>query len=202
MDGVLFKPLNFWMQLHKALGTEKEGNELTKKYLHSNYDKLVQEVVHKLWKGKDATPYFKLIKNLEYLQGIAILFNHIKQKSLITAIISAGSIDAARRVQKDFGIDHIFANELVIKNNKITGEFVWPIGAGNDKKAQIIQDLANNLNIKLSEVIYIGDDDIDIEAFKQVGLSIAFNSKSEGLKKVASIVVDSDNLKDIIPLLK
>ncbi|MBU4352577.1 MAG: HAD family phosphatase [Nanoarchaeota archaeon] len=202
MDGVIFKDNNFWIELHKRFGTLEQGIKLTEKYLHNNYEKLVEEVVVKLWKGKDAKPYYALVNELEYLPGVKEVFDYVKGKDFITAIISASSIDVARRVQKDFGVDHIFANELVIRDDKITGEFIWPIGNGKEKKAQIIGHLCEDLGISTEEVIYVGDSETDIEAFKEVGLSIAFNSKIEELKEIASHVVNSDNLKDILPCLK
>ncbi len=198
MDGVIFKDVNFWMELHKKFGTLKEGTELTKKYLHADYNKLVEEVVAKLWKGRDAKVYHRLINSLEYLPGVKEVFSYAKMKSLMTAIISASSIDAARRIQRDYGVDHIFANELVIKDGKITGEFIWPIGAGKEKKAQIVRNLCSDFGISQKDVIYIGDSDADIEAFKEVGLSIAFNSSSEELKKTATYVVETNNLADVI----
>ena len=201
MDGVIFKDVNFWLELHKKFGTLEQGKRLTEKYLHSDYAKLVEEVVVKLWKGRDAKPYFDLVNSIEYLAGVKEVFAYVKRKSLISAIISASSIDVARRVQKDFQVEHIFANELVIRNGRVSGEFVWPIGAGKEKKAQIIKDLCQDLGISPSEAIYIGDSDTDIEAFREVGLSIAFNSKSNELKKIATHVVDSDNLKDILKYL-
>jgi len=202
MDGVIFKDVNFWIELHKKFGTLKEGIQLTEKYLHTDYDKLVEEVVVKLWKGKKATLYFDLVNSLEYLQGVSEVFNYIKSQDLITAIISASSADAAKRVQKDYGIDHIFANELIIKEGKVAGEFVWQIGAGKHKKAEIISHLCSDLGISKEEVIYIGDSETDIEAFQEVGLSIAFNSKSDELKRIANYIVDSNNLADIIPYLQ
>lgn len=69
MDGVIFQKENFWMEVHEAFGTLEKGKELTKKYLHADYDKLVEEVVVKLWKGKDAEPYYRLVKSLKYIQG-------------------------------------------------------------------------------------------------------------------------------------
>lgn len=202
MDGVIFKDINFWMELHKKFGTLEQGKELTKKYLHTNYDKLVEEVVVKLWKGKDAKPYYALVNSREYLPGVKDVFSFVKKRDYITAIISASSIDCARRVQKDFGVDHIYANELVIKNGKVSGEFVWSIGAGKEKKAEIIKHLCNDFGIKLKEVVYIGDSDTDIEAFKIVGKSIAFNSSSDELKEVADHVVDSENLADVLKYLE
>lgn len=201
MDGVIFKEVNFWLELHDKFGTLEQGKELTKKYLHIDYDRLVEEVVVKLWKGKDAKPYFELVNSLEYFPGVKEVFDYARQQGLITAIISASSIDVARRVQKDFGVDHIYANELVIRDGKVSGEFVWPIGAGNAKKAKIIKDLCKDLNIKNSEVVYIGDSNTDLEAFKEVGLSIAFNSSSDSLKKVATYIVDSNNLADVLKFL-
>lgn len=198
MDGVIFEDINFWMELHKKFGTLKKGKELTKKYLHTDYDKLVKEVVVKSWKGKDAKPYYDLVNSTRYLGGVKETFDYLKEKGYIIAIISSSSIELARRVQKDYGVDHIFANELVIKDGKVSGGFVWPIGAGKKKKAQIIGDLCSNLGISKKEVVYVGDSDTDIEAFKEVGKSIAFNSTSEKLKKVSTYVVDSSNLKDII----
>lgn len=198
MDGVIFKDINFWMVLHKVFGTLEEGKALTKKYLHTDYDKLVEEVVVKLWKGRDAKPYYKLINSLEYIPGVGEVFRWVKEKDMISAIISASSIDCARRVQREFGVDHIYANELVIKEGKVSGEFLWPIGAGREKKAEILRHLCDDLGINLNDVVYIGDSDADIEAFKIVGKAIAFNSSSGDLKKVADVVVDSGNLADVL----
>ena len=73
------------------------------------------------------------MNSLKYVEGVPKVLGAIKRKGLITAIISASAIDAARRVQRDYGIDHIFANELVIRNGRVSGEFVWPIGAGKER---------------------------------------------------------------------
>ena len=198
MDGVIFKDINFWMEVHRVFDTLEQGKELTKKYLHTDYNKLIEEVVVKLWKGKDARSYYELVNQLEYIDGVDIVFKDLKKRDVITAIISASSIDVARRVQKDYGIDHIYANELVIKNGKVSGEFIWPIAAGREKKAEIIKHLCLDLSINLEEVIYVGDSDADIEAFKVVGKAIAFNSSSEELKKVADIVVEGDDLAKVL----
>lgn len=198
MDGVIFKDVNFWMELHKKFKTLERGMELTKKYLHADYNRLVEEVVVKLWKGKDAKPYYELVNSIKYLPGVKETFAHIKKRGYLIAIISSSSSDVARRVQKDYGVNYIFANELVIRNGKVAGKFIWPIGAGKEKKAHIIRDLCSDLGISAKEVIYVGDSDTDIEAFKEVGLSIAFNPSSEELRKVAKHTVNSHNLADVI----
>ena len=201
MDGVIFKDVNFWMELHRVFGTLSEGKVLTEMYLNTDYDRLVKEVVERLWKGKDASLYYELVDSLEYVPGVKEMMLHVKNRGLMTAIVSASSIDCARRVQKEHGMDHVFANELIIRDGKVAGEFVWPIAAGREKKAEIIRDLCKDLGISTEEVIYIGDSDADIEAFKEVGLSIAFNSSSDALKDVATHVVESHDLRDVMSLI-
>ncbi len=198
MDGVLIENTNFWIELHKKLGTLKEGKELTKKYLYTNYKKLVEEVVENLWKDKNAKPYYELVNSIKYNPGIKELFEHIKKRNYKTAIISSSSIDIAKKIQKEYKINYIFANKLVIKNEKITGKFLWPIGPGKEKKAEIIKKLCSKLKITPKQVIYIGDGENDIEAFKIVGLPIAFNTKTEELKKHSKHIINKKNLKEII----
>ena len=201
MDGVIFKDINFWMELHKSFGTLEEGEILTKKYLDTNYEKLVEEVVGKLWKGKDAKLFYELVNTLEYNPGVKEAFEAVHAKGYKTAIISASSIDCARRVQRDHGIDHVFANDLIIQNGKVAGKFDWPIAAGHHNKAQILLGLCELLEVDPKNTIYIGDSDKDIEASKVVGQSIAFNSDSQELKKVTTRVINSNDLSKIIPYL-
>ena len=198
MDGVIFRERNFWMELHKAYGTLEQGKVLTEKYLHSDYDRLVEEVVVKLWKGKESKIYFDLVESVQYLPGVKETFDYVKSKELKTAIVSASSIDVVRRVQRDYGIDFIFGNELVIRDGVVSGDFKWPVGAGREKKADIIKGLCSKIGISSDDVIYVGDSDADVDAFREVGLSIAFNSNSVALKRVATHVVDSNDLSDVL----
>jgi len=198
MDGVIFKDVNFWMKVHEVYGTLAEGKILTKKYLHIDYHKLVEEVVVKLWKGLDAKPYYDLVINVDYIDGAKNTFEFLKTKRYKTAIISAGSIDLANRAKMELGVDYVFANELVITDGKISGEFNSPIGAGHEAKAVVLRNLCKELGISEKECVYIGDSNTDIDAFKEVGLSIAFNSSSDELKKAATYTVDTSNLLDIL----
>ena len=91
MDGVVFKDTNFWLELHKVLGTLEEGTKLTKKYLKTDYEKLKNEVIGRLWKGKDATEYYKLVKCKfimisSFYQNYTIHF--INQRSPVTGLLN------------------------------------------------------------------------------------------------------------------
>ena len=175
---------------------------MTEKYLHSDYAKLVEEVVLKLWHGKAKDEYDALVASYKYLEGVSDVFNFLKRNNCLIAIISASSVDVARRVQRDFGVDFVFGNSLIFKDGVVSGEFDWPVGAGNDAKAVIVRDLSKKVGVNLTDVIYVGDSKNDVEAFREVGTSIAFNCSYSPLKEVATHIVDSDNLNDILPILK
>lgn len=200
MDGVIFEHRNFWMELHKKLGTYDEGLELTKKYVRTDYSKLVDEVVGRLWKGKKADGYSELVKAVKYSNGAHETFAELKRRGYLTAIISSGPKGLALRAQKELGIDYIYTNELVIEDNVITGEFKWPIA--HDRKAVAFKNFAEEHHLHLSEMIVVGDSVSDIKMMRLAGLGIAFCPESEELKKVASVVIDKPDLLEILPYIE
>lgn len=197
MDGVLFEHRNVWLELHKRLGTFEEGEALTDKYLKNDYSKLVDEVVGRLWKGKPAQPYLDIINEMRYLKGVPETMNVLKANGYKISIISSGSLHAAMRAQTELGVDYISANELVIKDDVIIGDFKWPVAY--DRKAVVLKQLAEDHNLHLSETIVVGDSPNDIKMMRLAGLGIAFCSESEELKKVANIVIDTPDLREILP---
>ena len=103
------------------------------------------------------------------------------------------------RAKNELHIDYGVSNELIIRNNIITGEFKWPIG--NDNKLPLLKDFCRKHAINLKETIAVGNDDNDIPKFRSVGYSIAFNSKCEELQQIADVVVDSDDLAKLLPVI-
>jgi phosphoserine phosphatase len=177
MGGVLIEDRNFWMTLHEKYGTLEEGRRLTDMYLMTDYAKLVDEVPNRLWLKKDSTRFHDLVKSTKLTENIDVLLRYMRNNEIITAIISASELDIARRIQKRYGIDHIYANHLVTDDPWVTGEFWWPVGASGMNKLKIMESLAHSLCIPMGQVIYVGNDDIDRECLSVAGLPIAFNAK-------------------------
>ncbi len=203
MDGVIFKSTNFWLELHRKFGTYEEGKVLTEKYLYTDYPKLVDEVVGRLWKGRDARPFFELIDELEYTEGVKECISELKERGFKTAIISSGEKHLALRAQKELGIDYIFTNELVIKNKKITGDFIWPVGA--DSKHVILRQLCEKLGITEKDVIFVGHDESDLKIAKVVsdagGLVIGFMPE-ENFMNLADEIIEIDDLWKIVNIIE
>lgn len=199
MDGVIFKHVNFWLELHKKLGTHEEGRKLTEKYLYSDYDKLVKEVMQKLWKNKDAAPFFELIDELQYFDGASECISELKEKGIVTAIISSGEKHLALRAKKELKIDYVFSNELLVRDGKITGDFIWPVGA--DNKGEILKKLRNDLNVSKEETAVVGHDAADLKMAAEAGFVIGFNP-DDAFKKVSDSVIDKEDLWLVVKVME
>ena len=70
------------------------------------------------------------------------------------------------------------------------------------RKDIILESLMKEIDVKKENVIVIGDSKYDVSMFKLAGLSIAFNPFDDIVKEKANIVVDSNDMKDLIHILK
>ena len=85
---------------------------------------------------------------------------------------------------------HIYTNNLIIRNGKITGDFEWPVGA--DRKQTILRQLCDENNVFYKDCIVVVHEDNDIKMAKTAGFAIGFNPKGE-VKKYCKVIV-----KDLI----
>lgn len=199
MDGVIFEHFNFWIELHRAYGTYEEGIELTKKYIKTNYQKLVEEVIGRLWKDNPASVYFDLIAKVGYALGAKETIAEVKKRGYKIAIISSGPSDLAERAMKELGIGYIYANKLLIKGDKVAGSKsmeYWPIRMGN--KADALRDLCKKHHLFLRDVVVVVHEENDIKMARSAGTAIAFNPTSEELRKYCNVVVEAKDLQEIL----
>ena len=79
---------------------------------------------------------------------------------------------------------------------KLTG--ATPTKYDMEHKATCIKDMAQKYGADLSQCVFVGDNENDVEAALTAGTSIAFNSKSERLVEVATYHIESEDLFDIL----
>lgn len=197
MDGVIFEHRNFWLELHKALGTYDEGLALTERYLRTDYERLVKEVPGRLWKGRDAQPYFDLVRSLQYTPGAAEALKELRRRGFKTAIISSGPEHAALRVREECGLDYHYAHDLVIgPDGRFTGEYLH--GDPDDKTAEL-RGFAARAGCALQELVFVGHDYNDVAALRAAGLGVAYRPEDDGARRAADRVID--DLKELLSIL-
>ena len=67
-----------------------------------------------------------------------------------------------------------------------------------DAKALALKNIAKREKISLKECVFVGDYLNDMKIIKEAGLGIAFNCKHEELKKVADVVIEKKDLREVL----
>jgi phosphoserine phosphatase len=198
MDGVIFEGENFWLDLHRRLGTDRAALALAKRYMATDYQRLSRITVERLWRGKPSEPFFELIGRRSLVPGAEVLFAFLRQNRVATAIISSGPYQLAERAQKLLGIDVIRANHVYVEDGAFLGKVDVQVDDAN--KGAVAASILADFGLDMSSVAGVGDSASDIELMPYAECSIAFNSKSEELNRACRYVVDAD-LRALIPVL-
>ncbi len=195
LDGVIFDHLNFWDDVVKVYKTEKESKILVKKYLKTNYPKLVEEVT-KLWLGKPKQLYLKEVKKVKYMPGAKETLKEIKKLGYTTAIISSSPKELVLRAKKELKIDYIFYNEMLFdKNNRFIG---FNQHVGDMGKQKFLKQLCHELHLDYKDVIVVGHDNNDLKMGKVAGKTIGFNPIDKEFEKYCNIIIKKKDLREIL----
>jgi len=197
MDGVIFQGKNFWLDLHRELGTLEEGERHTRSYLGSDYARLVAEVVGRMWKGKPADAYHRLVAARQYEPGVRQTFRRLPP-GLATGLVTSGPRDLAERARRDLGLDIIFSNELVIRDGRISGEFH---AAVSDNKAEIASELIAELGIDFSQVLFVAEGENDVDLARLVGVPVAYDASTPAILELARYVLARGELPRLVEIV-
>ncbi len=169
-----------------AMNGEIDFNESFKKRM-ALLEGLSEEVLH------------NVAINLPITQGAHRLMRALKYYGYKTAILSGGFTYFGHYLQKELGIDYVHANELEIKDGKLTGNYIGEIING-EKKAQLLQTIADKEGIHINQTIAVGDGANDLPMLNLAGLGIAFHAKPK-VKESAETSISSLGLDGVLYLL-
>ncbi|WP_280547865.1 phosphoserine phosphatase SerB [Halomonas sp. 11-S5] len=127
-------------------------------------------------KGLDESVLAEIAESLPLMDGLERLMHHLKRLGYRTAILSGGFTYFARHLQERLGFDEIHANELLIKDGKVTGEVREPI-LDADRKAELLHEIARREGLAMEQTIAVGDGANDLKMLAAAGLGIAFRAK-------------------------
>jgi phosphoserine phosphatase len=129
-----------------------------------------------LLKGLPETRVRELLHSIPLADGAEPLISTLKSLGYKTAVLSGGFTFFGEHLQKLLGLDYVFANQLEIENGLVTGRVSGEIVEGQ-KKAELLQFLADKENISLDQVVAVGDGANDLPMLNIAGMGIAFHAK-------------------------
>ena len=118
----------------------------------------------------------ELLHSIPLAEGAERLISTLKSLGYKTAVLSGGFTFFGEHLQKLLGLDYVFANQLEIENGFVTGRVSGEIVDGQ-KKAKLLQSLADKENISLDQVVAVGDGANDLPMLNLAGMGIAFHAK-------------------------
>ncbi|WP_298238033.1 phosphoserine phosphatase SerB [uncultured Algibacter sp.] len=153
----------------------------------------------KLLKGLSEDVLHNVAINLPITKGARRLIDTLKSYGFKTAILSGGFTYFGHYLQKELGMDYVYANQLEIKDGVLTGGYIGEIVDGN-KKAEYLQEIAKKEGIDISQTIAVGDGANDLPMLNLAGLGIAFHAKPT-VKDNAQSSISSIGLDGVLYLL-
>ncbi len=153
----------------------------------------------KLLKGLSEEVLYDVAINLPITKGARRLIDTLRSYGFKTAILSGGFTYFGKYLQKELGMDYVYANELEIKNGVLTGGYIGEIVDGN-KKAEYLREIAQKEGIDIGQTIAVGDGANDLAMLNVAGLGIAFHAKPT-VKDNAQNSISSIGLDGVLYLL-
>ena len=130
-----------------------------------------------LLKGLDSRVMQEIAENLPITEGVDRLMYVLKRYGYKIAILSGGFTYFGEYLQKKYGIDYVYANELEIDENGIlTGRYLGEIVDGR-RKAELLRLIAQVEKVDMAQTIAVGDGANDLPMLGEAGLGIAFHAK-------------------------
>ena len=130
-----------------------------------------------LLKGLDVSVMQDIAEKLPITEGVDRLMAVLKRYGYKIAILSGGFTFFGEYLQRKYGIDYMYANELEIDDNgKLTGNYLGEIVDGH-RKAELLKLIAQVEKVNLAQTIAVGDGANDLPMISEAGLGIAFHAK-------------------------
>ncbi|MDP6857750.1 MAG: phosphoserine phosphatase SerB [Candidatus Nitrosopelagicus sp.] len=196
VEGVLYDA-EYLPILAEKIGKEQEIWAITKQGIQGsiNWEEGLKKRVE-LLKGISYETCLEVADSLPVMTGAKEACNALKQAGWKIMAVSGGFTIMTDRLAKELGLDYVFSNELIFKDNKLDGV---KINVDSDK-AKSAKIKIEEWNEKQDEITVIVDGANDIKLFDICGLGIAYRAQ-DIVKDLATVSLEEKDLTKIIPII-
>ncbi|MBI3555366.1 MAG: phosphoserine phosphatase SerB [Deltaproteobacteria bacterium] len=187
-------------ELAKLAGVGEQVREITERAMsgHMDFDESLKQRV-RLLHGFPESEMKALAERLPLMPGAEVLVKTLKRLGYKIALISGGFSYFGEKLKDKLGLHYVYTNNLEIEEGRVTGNIKGSI-VNAQRKADLLEMIAQQEGVSLESVIAIGDGANDILMLKKAGLGIAFNAKRK-TREAASAAINQKTLASILYLL-
>jgi len=135
---------------------------------------LVERV--KMLSDKPKTLIDDALAEITLNSGAEKLLMHLKSKGIYCVLISGGFTPFTSFVAEKLGFDAHFGNELIMKDDCLSGLVKFPI-LDKDFKAKKLQEFKDQMQLNDTQTMAIGDGANDLPMLQSAGLGVAYHGK-------------------------
>jgi phosphoserine phosphatase len=196
VEGVLFDA-EYLPILAEKLNKEDEVWRITKKGIQGeiNWEEGLRLRVSQL-RGLDYQTCKQVADSLPIMTGAREACRILKKAGWKILAVSGGFTIMTDRLQKELGLDYVYSNELIFKDDKLDDV---KINVGSDK-AKSAQIKINEWSERREDIVVTVDGANDLKLFDICGLGIAFRAQDK-VKDLADITLEEKDLSKIIPII-
>ena len=196
VEGVLYDA-EYLPLLAEKVNKENQIWEITKKGIEGKIDWVegLKERVH-LLNGIDYDTCVEVANSLPIMTGAKEACLALKEAGWKIMAVSGGFTIITDRLKKELGLDFVFSNELVFKDDKLD-DVIVNVDADKAKAAMI---KVNEWNEKKEDIVAVVDGANDVKLFDITGFGIAFRAQ-DLVKDLATVTLDEKDLSKIVGLI-
>jgi phosphoserine phosphatase len=141
----------------------------------------------------------QVLSALPLMPGLPQLVQHLQAHQWQVAIASGGFTYFTEALKQQLALTATFANQLQIIDGKLTGKVLGEIVDANTK-ANVVQQLASQYQIKPEQTVAIGDGANDLPMLAKARLGVAFHAKPK-VQAAAKAAIRQGSLLQLLYLL-
>ncbi|MEA5102269.1 phosphoserine phosphatase [Pantoea sp. S18] len=179
-------------EIAKLAGCGEQVAEVTERAMRGELDfkASLRERVGTL-AGADANILMQVRDALPLMPGLTTLVQKLQALGWQVAIASGGFTFYADYLRQTLHLAAAVANELEIRDGKLTGQVLGQI-VDAQFKADTLNDLADRFNIAPEQTVAIGDGANDLPMIKTAALGIAYHAKPKVNEQTEIIIRHAD----------
>src|SRR6266849_7142032 len=192
VDGTIFRRAALTMAA-RNLGIGERWDAYDEMYQHNRISlKECLDNQYKLLSGQHLEDVLREVSKVDVIENVRETVVKLQGHGLGVILLTDNPDFLCAYLVERFGFNGYVASKVSVRYGRISDD----VQSMPDKR-DALRKYCSWVSISVKKCIHVGDWINDVPVFRVVGHSIALNSKSEKVRKVASKVLDTDNLLEV-----